>query len=234
MLLEFKNITAGYGGALVLQSVDLAVAEQEFVVLIGPNGAGKSTVLKSIFGLTRVTSGEILFQGHSLLGRTAHELLGLGISYVPQGRLIFPNLSVLDNLRLGGLAIANRRLEEERLRDIFDRFPFLREKKSELGKNLSGGQQQILAIGRALMIQPRLLLLDEPSLGLSPKVQVEIFEKLKELQNEGTTILCVEQNVRLALRFADRGYLLVNGQVRLAGSADEIGQPEIMEQAYLR
>ncbi len=233
-ILNIQSLSAGYGDLAVLHDVSLQVEPGEFVALIGPNGAGKSTVLKSIYGLARVTAGTIQFDGKDVSKFPTHALLEEGIAYVPQGRIVFPSLSVKENLEMGAYLLNDRKAVAANLEAVFDRFPMLREKQKAKGGELSGGQQQQLAIGRALMMTPKVLLLDEPSLGLSPKLQTELFEKLIELKNAGMTILCVEQNVRLVLRYADRGYLLSNGQVRLSASAEDLGKPEVMEQAYLR
>lgn len=233
-ILEIHNLHAGYQDLEVLKRVSLVVDPGEFVALIGPNGAGKSTVLKSVYGLARVTSGSIMFEGRDVTKLPTHALLEEGIAYVPQGRIVFPSLTVKDNLLMGAYLLNDKKVIEVNLQSVFDRFSMLREKQTSKAGDLSGGQQQQLAIGRALMMTPKVLLLDEPSLGLSPILQTEVFQKLKELQQTGMTILCVEQNVRLVLRYADRGYLLANGEVRLSASAEELGKPDVMEQAYLR
>lgn len=233
-ILEIKNLDAGYGDLQVLRGVSLLVDSGEFVAMIGPNGAGKSTILKSLFGLARVIAGSIALDGREITRLPTHALIEEGIGYVPQGRIVFPSLSVKENLLMGAYLLNHKKAIEANLQSVLDRFPMLRQKQTFMAGDLSGGQQQQLAIGRALMMTPRVLLLDEPSLGLSPILQTEVFEKLKELQQSGITILCVEQNVRLVLRYADRGYLLANGQIRLSASAQELGKPEVMEQAYLR
>src|SRR3989338_2480500 len=233
-LLSVEKLDAGYGHNHILHAVSFSVEPGEFVALIGPNGAGKSTVLKSLFGLAQRTAGTIEFDGHSIVSVPTHALLKRGVSYVPQGRIVFPNLTVQENLRMGGFLLNDRKTEQERMEEVFDRFPVLREKRNERARTLSGGQQQQLALGRALMMKPKLLLLDEPSLGLSPKLQMEVFEKLKTLQAEGMSILCVEQNVRLVLRYADRGDLLTGGAVSLVGSATDLAEPQVMERAFLR
>lgn len=233
-ILEINNLNASYGDLHVLSDVSLVVEPGEFVALIGPNGAGKSTVLKSIYGLARVMGGTITFDGRDVTKLPTHALLEEGIAYVPQGRIVFPSLSVKENLLMGAYLLNDKNVIEANLQSVFDRFPMLREKQKTKAGDLSGGQQQQLAIGRALMMTPKVLMLDEPSLGLSPILQTEVFAKLKELQNAGMTILCVEQNVRLVLRHADRGYLLANGTIRLSASAEDLAKPEVMEQAYLR
>ncbi len=234
MLLTVDNLSAGYGDLQVLRGVTLQVGEGEMVVMIGPNGAGKSTVLKSIYGLTQKTEGSIFFDGKEITTLPTHALLEAGIGFVPQGRMMFPSLTTKENLEMGGYLLNHRETLANNLESVYERFPILREKERALAGNLSGGQQQQLAIGRALMMTPRLLLLDEPSLGLSPKLMHELFEKLEGIREAGTTILFVEQNVRLALQYADRGYLLANGQVRVAGSAEELARPELMHEAFLR
>ena len=234
MLLDVQNLSAGYGELQVLRNVSLGVEEGEMVVLIGPNGAGKSTVLKSVVGLTDRSEGRILFQGKDITRLPTHALLEEGVGFVPQGRLVFPSLTVRENLEMGGYLIDHRETLDANLAAVFARFPVLAEKARELAGNLSGGQQQQLAIGRALMMTPKFLMLDEPSLGLSPKLMHELFQKLEEIREAGTSILVVEQNVRLALKYVDRGYLLANGEIRARGSAEELSRPELMHEAYLR
>lgn len=233
MLLEIKNLTAGYGELEVLHDVSISVGHGEAVVLIGPNGAGKTTVLKSIMGLTRKTGGSIVWKDQDISRLPTHALLEQGIAFVPQGRLVFPSLTVRENLEMGGYLLNHKETLRQNLEKVFDRFPDLRTKQREQAGALSGGQQQMLAIGRALMMTPELLMLDEPSLGLSPKITQELFEKLKEIQAAGTTLLIVEQNVRLALRHVDRGYLLAAGQVRVSGTAKELSSEKLMRDAYL-
>jgi branched-chain amino acid transport system ATP-binding protein len=214
MLLEIQSLSAGYGELSVLRDVSIGVDDGEMVVLIGPNGAGKSTVLKSVVGLTNRTAGRITFQGKDITRLPTHALLEEGIGFVPQGRLVFPTLTVKENLEMGGYLLDHKETLISNMESVFARFPVLREKQREQAGNLSGGQQQQLAIGRALMMSPKLLMLDEPSLGLSPKLMHEVFQKLEEIRQSGTTVLVVEQNVRLALKYVDRGYLLANGEIR--------------------
>lgn len=233
-LLEITDLHAGYGNLPVLRDVSLSVEQGEFVVLIGPNGAGKSTVLKSVFGLTNKTNGTILFQEKEVSQLPTHALIEQGIGFVPQGRLVFPSLSVQENLEMGGYLLDNNETLQTNLESIFERFPALGEKRSELAGTLSGGQQQQLAIGRSLMMSPNLLMLDEPSLGLSPKLMHQVFETLQSLRESGTTVLVVEQNVRLALQYVDRGYLLAAGEIRFSGSADELSSGDLMRSAYLQ
>jgi branched-chain amino acid transport system ATP-binding protein len=233
MLLEIKNLNAGYGDLEVLHDISVGVDAGEAVVLIGPNGAGKTTVLKSVVGLTNKISGTIVWKGRDITKLPTHALLEQGVGFVPQGRLVFSTLTVHENLEVGGHLLNHKETRKKNLEQVLTRFPDLRTKLKERAGTLSGGQQQMLAIGRALMMTPTLLMLDEPSLGLSPKATLEMFEKLKEIQVAGTTLLIVEQNVRLALRHVDRGYLLAAGQVRFAGSAKELGSEKLMHDAYL-
>lgn len=233
MLLHIDNLSAGYGDLQVLRDVSFAIDVGEIVVLIGPNGAGKSTVLRSIFGLTTKTAGRILFDGVDVTTLPTSSLIEEGMGFVPQGRLVFPSLSVQENLEMGGYLIDRKETLRANIDQIYHTFPALAEKRREFAGNLSGGQQQQLAIGRALMTRPKFLMLDEPSLGLSPKLMHEVFQVFTRLREEGMTLLIVEQNVRLALRYADRGYLLANGCIQLTGSAQELAKEGVMHRAFL-
>ncbi len=233
MLLELENLSAGYGEHQVLRGVSLGVKEGEMVALIGPNGAGKSTVLKSVMGLATRTGGGILFRGQDAGRLPVHARLEEGISFVPQGRLVFASLTVLENLEMGAYLVRSRAVIAENRERVFHHFPVLKRKAKHRAGSLSGGEQQMLAIGRALMTSPALLMLDEPSLGLSPKAIHEVFEQLSSLRAEGTTLLIVEQNVRLVLRYAERGYLLAAGEVRFQGTAAELADEKRMHEAYL-
>lgn len=232
-LLSIQNLTAGYGELHVLENVNLEIEPGEMVVLIGPNGAGKSTVMKSVFGLTTKTRGSILFRGRDMTKLPTHSLIEEGIGFVPQGRLVFPTLTVQENLEMGGYLIDHKETMKANLERVYTTFPALREKHRAQAGTLSGGQQQQLAIGRSLMMSPELLMLDEPSLGLSPKLMHEVFQTLEKFRQSGTTILVVEQNVRLALQYVDRGYLLAAGRIRFAGSATELRNENLMRDAYL-
>jgi branched-chain amino acid transport system ATP-binding protein len=232
-MLSIKGLTAGYADLHVLNKVDLEVRPGEMVVLVGPNGAGKSTVLKSIYGLTTKTAGTIEFQGIDISRLPTHSLIERGIGFVPQGRLVFPSLSVDENLQIGGYLLDHKQTLEINREHVFDLFPILREKQKELAGHLSGGQQQQLAIGRALMTAPEFLMLDEPSLGLSPKLMHEVFSILEKIRQSGTTVLIVEQNVRLALRYVDRGYVLANGRITFQGDAEALEHGDVMKRAYL-
>lgn len=233
MLLAIHNLSAGYADRPVISDISLELAIGEAVAIIGPNGAGKSTVLKSIMNLTTKTGGRIVWKERDVTNLPTHTLLEEGISFVPQGRLVFPSLTVLENLEMGGYLIQDRSVLEKNIAAALSFFPQLKQHLKALAGSLSGGEQQMLAIARALVTTPALLILDEPSLGLSPKIVHEVFEQLKVIQAAGTTLLIVEQNVRVVLQYVSRGYLLVNGQLRFSGSAAELGSDELMQKAYL-
>ncbi len=227
-MLKLENIVAGYGHITALKDISLEVPQGSIVSLIGANGAGKSTTMKTIMGLVKPTSGKVLFEGQDITGHKTHQIVHNGISLVPEGRQILQDMSVYENLEMGAYIRKDNEIEK-----VFKRFPILDERSYQLGGTLSGGQQQMLAIGRALMARPKLLLLDEPSMGLAPLVVNEIFETIKEISAEGTTVLLVEQNVRQALKIADYAYVLETGKMVLSGPADEVRHdPRVME-AYL-
>lgn len=227
-MLSITNLHAGYGAFDVLKGIDLRVRENEIVALIGPNGAGKSTVIKSVFSLASVTEGSILFRGQEISRLRTHELMKLGISYVNQGRINFGNLTVRENLVIGADLIHDREVIEKNLEMMYAKFPVLRERERDPAYGLSGGQQQQLALGRALMQSPALLMLDEPSLGLSPILQKEIFRTIQKLKEDGISLLIVEQNARKAIDIADRTYLLEDGRIALEGG------PEILEREEIK
>ncbi len=227
-MLVIKNLKAGYyGGPDILHDVDIEVAPGEIVALIGPNGAGKSTILRSIFGQAEVRAGSIKFIDDNLIDLQTHQLINLGISFVPQGRQVFSSMTVRENLEMGAFAIKDKTLAERQLANILVRFPSLKTRLSHVAGSLSGGQQHVLAIARALMQNPKLLLMDEPSLGLSPKVMKEIFEIIKEINGEGVSILIVEQTARSAVEIADRTYVLELGKVALSGGKDILDNEKI-------
>ncbi|MBI2552487.1 ABC transporter ATP-binding protein [Candidatus Uhrbacteria bacterium] len=233
-MLRISNLTSGYSGNEVLHDISLHVAPGEIVGLIGPNGAGKSTVLRSIFQLAQIKRGAITFKKHDVTRLHTHDLLELGIGFVPQGRLVFSNLTVQENLRMGGFLLNNKDVLTRNMNDVLARFPVLREKLRDKARNLSGGQQQMLAIGRALMMTPQLLLLDEPSLGLSPKIMGEIVEILKQLNAAGATLMIVEQNVHLLLEFATRLYVLAAGRVVAEGPPEQFHDPAVLRKLYFQ
>jgi branched-chain amino acid transport system ATP-binding protein len=231
-MLELKNIESGYGKMQILFGVDMEINPNNIVVLIGPNGAGKSTVLKSIFNLNEIYNGKIIFKNKDITKIPTHELIELGISYVPQGRQVFRTLTVKENLEMGAFLINEKDLVEKKIEEVLQHFPDLRKKIDEDASSLSGGQQQMLAMGRALMQDPQLLLLDEPSLGLSPKIMKEVFQKIVDIKKEGTTILMVEQNAKQAVSIADKIYVLEDGKVALHGDK-KILQDEKIKHIYL-
>lgn len=233
MFLQIKNVCAGYKGNEALHNVSLALEPKEAVCLIGPNGAGKSTVLKSIMGIAQVSSGEIFWKGREITRLPAHTVFEGGIGYVPQGRLVFARMTVRENIEMGGYLLNHRETFEKNFESVFARFPVLKKKSRMKAGFLSGGEQQMLAIGRALMMVPDLLMLDEPSLGLSPKVIHEVFEKLEEIRVAGTALLIVEQNVRLVTKHTSRGYLLAGGKIKFFGSSLELGSEKLMHASYL-
>ena len=229
--LSIKGLRSGYGNIEVLKGISIDVNAGEIVTLIGANGAGKTTLLMTICGSPRASSGEILFNDCNVVAKATHEIMGLGISHSPEGRRIFPHMTVLENLQLGSFT---KHFSEKRLRHVYDLFPVLYERKQQRGGTLSGGEQQMLAIGRAFMARPRLLLLDEPSLGLAPLMVKRIFAAINEINEvHGTAILLVEQNALQALRLANRGYVLVNGKILLAGSGKELLTNKDIQKAYL-
>ena len=231
-MLAIRNLRSGYGKIEVLHDVSLAIDRGQIVTLIGANGAGKTTLLKTISGLIRLTSGAIEFEGRSIARNPAHKIVALGLSQVPEGRAILKRMTVMDNLRMGAFTRSDRDIGRD-IDAVFERFPALAERREQMAATLSGGEQQMLAIGRALVARPSLLLLDEPSLGLAPKFITRIFLTLRELQKEGKTILLVEQNARQALQVADRGYVMERGRIVLSGSGQELlNMPEV-QRTYL-
>jgi branched-chain amino acid transport system ATP-binding protein len=232
-MLELADLHVRYGNIRALQGVSLTVETGELVALIGSNGAGKSTVLRTISGLLRPAAGTISFEGADITHAATDRIVGLGISHCPEGRRIFGRLSVAENLRLGAVAQRDAKAVIADLDMVFTLFPLLKERLHQAGGTLSGGEQQMLAIGRALMSRPRLLLLDEPSLGLAPLMVERIFETIAELKRQGRTILLVEQNVHHALDIADRAYVLETGRITLDGPAEQMRKDPKVEQSYL-
>jgi branched-chain amino acid transport system ATP-binding protein len=232
-MLELEDLRAGYGNIEALHGISLSVGEGEIVTLIGANGAGKTTTLMTISGCVRARTGAIRFRGRDISGLPPHEIVALGLVQSPEGRKIFPRLSVAENLEMGAFT---RRDPDGIVADqnrVFELFPILGERRRQPGGTLSGGEQQMLAIGRALMARPRLLLLDEPSLGLAPLVVSRIFEVIRELNREGATILLVEQNAQMALKAAHRGYVLETGTIAMADAADKLLADPRVRSAYL-
>jgi branched-chain amino acid transport system ATP-binding protein len=232
-VLTLEDVAAGYGDLLAVRSISLEVGAGECVALIGANGAGKTTTLRAIAGLLPLRGGRVLFEGRSLAGLDPGEVVARGLAHVPEGRQVFAGLSVLENLEMGARTKTARAARRDSLAEVFALFPRLRERAPQLAGTLSGGEQQMLAIGRALMARPRLLLLDEPSLGLAPIAVRTIMEIVATVNRRGTTILLVEQNVRRALGLCDRGYVVENGVVALAGSREQLLRSDHVRQAYL-
>jgi branched-chain amino acid transport system ATP-binding protein len=232
-MLQMSAVDAGYGSFQALFGVSLDVEAGEAVGVIGPNGAGKTTLMRVISGLIRPRAGAISMQGTDVVRTPAHRIVSLGIAHVPENRRLFPRLTVEDNLKMGAFMPEARRRFAERLAVVFDLFPRLKERRAQLAGTLSGGEQQMCAIGRALMSDPKLLLLDEPSAGLAPVVVQQVFELVKRIRASGLTVLIVEQNVQQVLRFVDRAYLLEAGTIRASGSAGEMREDDTIRQAYL-
>lgn len=232
-LLEIRDLTVFYDAIEALHGVSLSVLKGSVVCLIGANGAGKSTVLRAVSGLKKPSQGEILYQGRSILGQAPHELVRLGIVQCPEGRGVFPNLTVGENLDLGAFVRTDAKAIQMDLEHVYSLFPRLKERRQQLAGTLSGGEQQMLAIGRALMARPQLLLLDEPSLGLAPQVIELIFETIQQINREGTTILLVEQNAQMALEVSHQAYVLETGRILLEGPAAQISADPKVKEAYL-
>ena len=233
VVLSLKGVEAGYGRIRALHGIDLEVREGEIVALLGANGAGKTTTLKTISGLVRATAGSVTFAGQNLVGRKASDIARLGVVHVPEGRHVLRGLSVRENLELGGFTVADSSVRRQRLEHAFSLFPILKQREHQDGSLLSGGEQQMLAIGRALIHGPKVLLLDEPSMGLAPKLVIETFRIIRDLNRTGVTILLVEQNARLALKLASYGYVLETGTIRMSGEAKTLGADHSIVEAYL-
>ncbi len=232
-MLELRGITAGYGHFTALWDVTLRVDRGEAVAVVGPNGAGKTTLLRVISGVIPPRAGDLIFEEASLAGRAAHVIVGHGIAHVPEGRRLFPRLSVADNLKMGAFLPAARRAYQESLARVYALFPALAERQKQRAGSLSGGEQQMLAIGRALMSHPKLILFDEPSMGLAPVMVLRLFDLIRRVREEGYTILIVEQNVRQVLKLVDRAYLLEVGRIRMEGRAAELGEQDFIRKAYV-
>jgi branched-chain amino acid transport system ATP-binding protein len=232
-MLEIENVHAYYGNIHALKGVSLTVDKGEIVTLIGANGAGKSTTLRITSGLLRPRQGSIRLDGEDLTRYPPHEIVVKGVVQVPEGRRVFGRLTVTENLEMGAFAINDKRLINENLERVFTLFPRLKERRKQLAGTLSGGEQQMLATGRALMANPRVLLMDEPSMGLAPVLVDSIFETIQQLNADGTTILLVEQNARMALQVCSRGYVLQTGSVVLSDSAENLRKNEMVRKAYL-
>ena len=232
-MLKVDNIDVYYGAIHAIKGISIEVPKGEIVTLVGSNGAGKSTTLRTISGLMKPKNGTILFEDKNIVGVPAHKIVGMGLCQVPEGRHVFANMSVMENLELGAYLRNDKDGIARDLEDVFKKFPRLLERKDQISGTLSGGEQQMLAMGRALMSRPRLLLLDEPSMGLAPLLVKEIFNIIKEISESGTTVLLVEQNANMALSIADKAYVLETGRIALAGTAQELASSEAVRKAYL-
>ena len=232
-MLDIKDINVYYGAIHAIKGISLTVNEGEIVTLIGANGAGKSTTLRSISGLLKPKTGSIEFLGQNIAGMPAHQIVKEGISQVPEGRRIFAEMTVIENLELGAFIRTDKEAIDEDMQMVFRRFPRLEERREQLAGTLSGGEQQMLAMGRALMSRPKLLLLDEPSMGLAPLLIKEIFSIIQDINKAGTTVLLVEQNANMALSIANRAYVLETGRITISGDAKELAASEDIRKAYL-
>ena len=232
-MLEIKDLYVSYGMMEVLHGVSVDVQDKELVSIIGPNGAGKTTLIKTVMGLVKPTSGTILYNGQDITHLPAHKRAGLGIGYVPEGRRVFGKLSVEDNLRMGAYELKDKAQIQKNIDMVYGIFPRLGERSKQLASTMSGGEQQMLAIGRALMLNPKMLLIDEVSMGLMPIMVNTCFEVIKKLNNEGITVLVVEQNANKALKIADRGYVLETGNIIISDTAENMRKDDTVQKAYL-
>jgi branched-chain amino acid transport system ATP-binding protein len=232
-MLELTNVDAGYGGFQALFGISMSVSTGEAVAVIGANGAGKTTLLRVISGLLPATDGTMTMESVSLRTTPPHKIIDTGIAHVPEGRRLFPRLSVENNLKIGAYIPAARAKFPERLAFVYELFPRLKERRAQLAGTLSGGEQQMCAIGRALMSRPKLVLFDEPSMGLAPVIVAQVFDLVRRIRSEGYTVLIVEQNVRQVLKFADRGYLLEAGRMVMSGTAQEMLKSDEIQKAYM-
>ena len=232
-MLKVENLEVFYGVINAIKGVSFEVNEGEIIALIGSNGAGKTTILHTITGLVAPKAGSIVFEGHELTKTPAHKIVKMGMAHVPEGRRIFQQLSVYENLKLGAFTLTDKNVIEKNLKYVYEHFPRLKERKNQIAGTLSGGEQQMLAMGRALMSNPKIILMDEPSMGLSPILVSEIFNIIKEVSADGTTVLLVEQNAKKALAIADRAYVLETGKIAFSGDAKELMHDEKIKKAYL-
>ena len=232
-MLEVKDLVVSYGAIKALKGISFRIKPGEIVTLIGANGAGKTTTLRTISGLLHAQEGHIFFMGDEITNKPAHKIVQMGITHVPEGRRVFPDLTVKENLELGAWTLKDKKLKKDKLESVFELFPRLKERQKQSAGTLSGGEQQMLAVGRALMAEAQLVLLDEPSMGLAPMLVEEIFNVLKRINEEGKTILLVEQNAEMALQLADYAYVLEVGNVTMEGKAKELLQDPKVKAAYL-
>ena len=232
-MLEIRDLVVNYGAINAIKGVSFDVNQGEVIALIGANGAGKTTILHTITGLVKAKSGSVMFEGKELLKTPPHKIVEMGMAHVPEGRRIFQQLSVYKNLSLGAFTRKDKGEFEANLKMVYEKFPRLEERKKQIAGTLSGGEQQMLAMGRALMSQPKIILMDEPSMGLSPLFVTEVFDIIEEIKKSGTTVLLVEQNAKKALEIADRAYVLETGKIALSGDAKELMNNDSVKKAYL-
>ena len=232
-LLEVKNLGISFGGLRAVNNFEIQIEKEQLYGLIGPNGAGKTTILHTVTGLLSPKKGSVVFDGQEVTKIPAHKIVSLGMAHVPEGRRVFAELSVYENLKMGAYTRKDKSEIEENLQKIYERFPRLKERKNQMAGTLSGGEQQMLAMGRALMSQPKIILMDEPSMGLSPILVNEIFDIIQEVSKSGTTVLLVEQNAKKALSIADRAYVLETGRIALEGRAEDLLRDDSIKKAYL-
>ncbi|MBQ1251775.1 MAG: ABC transporter ATP-binding protein [Firmicutes bacterium] len=232
-MLEIRNLVVSYGGIEAVKDISLDVTEGQIVTLIGANGAGKSTTLKSIAGIVKPKNASIKFMGEEIVGKTPDYIVSKGITLVPEGRRVFPNLTVAENLKIGAYLKKDKKQIKADMDYVYELFPRLQEREWQLAGTLSGGEQQMLAVGRALMSHPKLIMMDEPSLGLAPLIVKEIFEIIKTINKEGITVLLIEQNANMALKVADKGYVMETGNLKMEGTGAELLANEEIKEAYL-
>jgi len=232
-LLKFDNVTTVYGRNEMLRNVSLEIPEGTVTCLLGSNGAGKSTLIKALLGLVKITKGTITFDDKDITGTPTHKIVSLGISIVPEGKRIFPKMSVTENLKMGAYLEKDKDVIQKRMDDVFELFPRLKERYKQVAGTLSGGEQSMLSIGRGLMSEPKLMIFDEPSLGLAPILVEQNFDTVQAINEKGTTVFLVEQNVNLTLEYSSRGYVLQQGEVVAAGTVDELRETEVLKSAYL-
>ena len=232
-LLELRDVTAGYGNTTVIHDVDLGVAEGEIACLIGPNGSGKSTLMKSIYGFADVMSGTVTFAGEDVTGRSPQESLASGMSYVLQSSSVFPDMTVHENMLMGGFVLDDDERAAGRVEELYDEFPVIGDLRGQKAGTLSGGQRRLLELARALVVEPELMLLDEPSIGLEPRFIEDVFERIESLNDLGTTLLLVEQNAEKGLSVADRGFVLASGEIKFTGTGTELLEDDEVGRLYL-
>ncbi len=232
-LLKFDNVTTVYGRNEMLRNVSLEIPEGTVTCLLGSNGAGKSTLIKALLGLVKITKGTIIFDKKDITGTPTHKIVSLGISIVPEGKRIFPKMSVTENLKMGAYLEKDKDIIQKRMDDVFELFPRLKERYKQVAGTLSGGEQSMLSIGRGLMSEPKLMIFDEPSLGLAPILVEQNFDTVQAINEKGTTVFLVEQNVNLTLEYSSRGYVLQQGEIVAAGTTDELKETEVLKSAYL-